>query len=987
MVRFLDQTLPIPDTKAATLCELNRKLIQLNGPDDPALNDFVRAEGAVYPHILIPPEIQDLDKFDSKNELPNALKSTSSSRTLRGGGDEWLATVGEFVGQFLEALRQKDGSEEKSEKKEPDAIMNRAISIGAQAVSVAKQVLEVAIAWPLEMAGRSPKYYNAKLEALASAPVKDLAWHPYKQIFAIAHRQDTVHLYDIASESWFPRQSHGLVHEFQKDVTCLAWKPHSGNVLAVGCRNGVCVWRLVHDTLAPGSAPIMLKKGAGGGSVKLEWSPDGRYLLQICTCVCSVFAPVAYNRLDTDHFQKRSRTLRIYESDLFTSVELEAAPRFKSATWMPDSKTLIFAVEGSPRISALQMCEKAPSLKYLMHHQSERVNMYNATTEDGTEVRVGGAIKDFVLDPRGKRLAVTFEGSHPGSELGVLFEVKMTPLPEFEPIGFIRGPYWTPTQQASMKSKSKEGERTDYPRPHVVKFGQQFARGGLLSVVWENGKVGFLPCYYVFGGARKALIALTLGVPKNSNSQFGHLSRSFKTMKPTPAAISWLTTISILISSVTAQLNCGPSANGVKCGANDPCCSEFGICGRTPVHCSVFCQAEFSFDNSNTERASCYNSRPSRAKTCKSGYYTFDSNTWVINSDAFNGDVETADFIADPEGLNNGNIIFGQNGGVQLKLTPMPTGWTRDPKTNMLPAGLGARLSTTSYMLYGRVKARFTSGGAPGVVTAFITYSDEKDEIDFEITGENNNKIQSNFFYRGVVDYTKSESVLVPQDTSRAFYEMEFIWTADDITWLVDGRPFRQVTRASTCDPNNPSDCKFPSTPSRIQIALWDGSAGSEGTRNWAGGFVPWDQMPAGGFSATFQDLMVQCDGDPEPTGPPARKAGYGAPSLKEPGIDVAAPTVPGYDNAKMTRVQSVYSAVPLAPNLRAPGSSSAAPPALGFMATNTFQRIVGGVFVGLLGLVVLCKKEKGTERAELRGKASAATCGTASHALRLFES
>jgi beta-glucanase (GH16 family) len=159
-------------------------------------------------------------------------------------------------------------------------------------------------------------------------------------------------------------------------------------------------------------------------------------------------------------------------------------------------------------------------------------------------------------------------------------------------------------------------------------------------------------------------------------------------------------------------------------------------------------------------------------------------------------------------------------------------------------------------MLYGRIKSRFTSAGAPGIVTAFITFSDEKDEIDWEITGEDNFKVQTNFFYRGVIDYTKSVSFIYPDDTSTTFYDLEIIWTPNDITWLVNGEPRRRVTRAETCDSNNV--CTFPETYSRIQIAVWDGSAGSEGTRSWAGGYVPWDRMPAGGFTATFQDMLIQ---------------------------------------------------------------------------------------------------------------------------------
>ena len=108
------------------------------------------------------------------------------------------------------------------------------------------------------------------------------------------------------------------------------------------------------------------------------------------------------------------------------------------------------------------------------------------------------------------------------------------------------------------------------------------------------------------------------------------------------------------------------------------------------------------------------------------------------------------------QGLTNGNVIFGLYGGVRLALTPQPSGWVKD-SSGHYPACLGGRISSTSYMLYGTFKSNFISTGMGGVVTAFISYSDDKDEIDWEITGQDNSKAQTNFFYRGIIDYTKSQ--------------------------------------------------------------------------------------------------------------------------------------------------------------------------------------------------------------------------------------
>ncbi|KAI9360428.1 concanavalin A-like lectin/glucanase domain-containing protein [Zopfochytrium polystomum] len=353
-----------------------------------------------------------------------------------------------------------------------------------------------------------------------------------------------------------------------------------------------------------------------------------------------------------------------------------------------------------------------------------------------------------------------------------------------------------------------------------------------------------------------------------------------------------------ILRGASADTFCGPPNNNNICPASAPCCSEYWVCGTDAEHCAIACQSDYSANSKLEETASCYSQRPSIGQKCVSGLYLFDKDTWVINSDAYNGNYHTADWIADSAGLNNGNIRFGQYGGVRLAITKN--------KQNASAQGLGSRLSSTSYMLYGSFRARVKTSGIKGVVTAFISYSDQRDEIDWEITGQDNNKVQTNFFYRGVVDYTKSSGFDAGYDTSQSYTDLQVDWTKDSITWSVNGNAVRTANRADTCDANG--NCSFPSTPSRIQLAIWDGSAGSAGTRDWAGGYVPWDQTTQDeGFSIIFQSVMIRCDGDAEPTGPPARLSGYSAPSLLEPKIDPVVMGLSGYDQAEMSRNQSVY--------------------------------------------------------------------------------
>jgi WD40 repeat protein len=71
-----------------------------------------------------------------------------------------------------------------------------------------------------------------------------------------------------------------LQHPAVDSITTISWSP-DGTKLAVG--GGLTPNLLIWDVVFQNAT--VLKKGAGGGTAQLEWSPDGRYLMQICTYV------------------------------------------------------------------------------------------------------------------------------------------------------------------------------------------------------------------------------------------------------------------------------------------------------------------------------------------------------------------------------------------------------------------------------------------------------------------------------------------------------------------------------------------------------------------------------------------------------------------------------------------------------------------------------------------------------------------------------
>ncbi|KAJ1534531.1 hypothetical protein HK096_003782, partial [Nowakowskiella sp. JEL0078] len=313
----------------------------------------------------------------------------------------------------------------------------------------------------------------------------------------------------------------------------------------------------------------------------------------------------------------------------------------------------------------------------------------------------------------------------------------------------------------------------------------------------------------------------------------------------------------------TAGQGCGIEVSGTpSCvSASDPCCSDSGFCGRSAEHCGGGCQPKYSYlSKLNDPKASCLAYRPG-GEQCISGYYTFNDNTWMIPSDAYNGNPKAADFTVDRIGIDAGNVQFNTNGGLVMQLR----------KSDSSSPGVGVRISSTSYIPYGIISANIQQSGVAGAVTSFITMGDAKDEIDWEWVGQSPMSSQSNYFTIKK-DFTKGFYVNMTTSTVTTAHTYKIDWSATRIIWSIDGVAVRTVNKAD--DPNN-----YPVEASRLQIGIWDGGASpNKGTSDWAGGPINWGTRTS--VYAGVNWIRIQCPGDSEPTGPPTRPTGFTKPNL-----------------------------------------------------------------------------------------------------------
>ena len=159
-------------------------------------------------------------------------------------------------------------------------------------------------------------------------------------------------------------------------------------------------------------------------------------------------------------------------------------------------------------------------------------------------------------------------------------------------------------------------------------------------------------------------------------------------------------------------------------------------------------------------------------------------------------------------------------------------------------------MTSNWYIMFGHVEVVLKTAPGKGAVSSVVLQSDDLDEVDWEWLGAQENIVQTNYFGKGnttTYDREVDVSVTTPE---QAFHTYSVDWTADALTWSIDGMVLRTVT------PQNAKTNQYPQTPMRLKIGTWPGGDPTlnPGVVAWAGGPIDYSKGP---YTMTVQSVKV----------------------------------------------------------------------------------------------------------------------------------
>jgi beta-glucanase (GH16 family) len=123
----------------------------------------------------------------------------------------------------------------------------------------------------------------------------------------------------------------------------------------------------------------------------------------------------------------------------------------------------------------------------------------------------------------------------------------------------------------------------------------------------------------------------------------------------------------------------------------------------------------------------------------------------------------------------------------------------------------------------------------------------------------------SHYSHENNLDQNSATHPVSGADTFDAFHDYTIDWQEDKLCWYIDGTLVRTLNKKDTYDSKS-GTYMYPSTPSRIQLSVWNGGDGAEGTKEWSGGAVDWnsaDIKSPGYYYVQVANISITCGTTP----------------------------------------------------------------------------------------------------------------------------
>jgi len=495
---FNKYSLSLPSSREVSFGELFTKIYHASSSTAPNVQTYLKY-GVKYPHLHLPEEkyefITPSDLLLTNNSRKSHSKSKSSFFILISRLKEFFSFLS-VVFQFLLFI----------------------LHIIAHHI-------------PLLQLFFSARYPLEHEEIEIPSVISD--WHSKLFLIALARQGSTfIYFYDFMKESF---NKFSLKHELHKDIKQLAWRPNSESILAVVVKDGLLIWNIKeksgysngvyeyikvpgiqhiswHNNLiyvvskydhhirvleAKYSSKLIVSKPTfmehlidlfGGkilnSSIKSFSSKQKQqvtkqsYSVKYIPTFNGSLSHISFDRdFDKDEdafcavYSYYSQTLLIYSKQFKILQPWHLKGEIQSFVFAPNGY-LLYVIKGSSSINVLQLrCSKLNNRiigKYICSFDFSEYKL-----DDG---RSCCGIIDKVIVHK-ERIVVSFKNRNHLAVLRTNFDCWNNFYQNTLPIGFIQGP-------ASVTSVSS------------IDFFKKFAKGSLISVVWNTGDISFYPLYW-----------------------------------------------------------------------------------------------------------------------------------------------------------------------------------------------------------------------------------------------------------------------------------------------------------------------------------------------------------------------------------------------------------------------------------------------------------------------------------------------------------